>query len=118
MLLNCLFVFVVLGNIFLHHKISLKIINPIINQSRQLLLSPAEFKDDLNEEPMCLAVEMESYEGDDLILNELYEEITEQNTEAQHEKFYSLAIKCCQSDNKEVIKQIFEQLKNYEKERI
>ena len=52
------------------------------------------------------------------MINELYEEITEQNTEAQHEKFYSLAIKCCQSDNKEVIKQIFEQLKNYEKERI
>jgi len=110
-MLVLLLIFVVIW----YHQFSIKILNPVVDQTTPIFLSPPEYKNDFNEEPMRLNVELESTEGNILSqydgnveLDDIYGELSDDPDVEKGEKFYSLAVKCCESDNVTVLTQIFE----------
>ena len=90
--------------------------NPVMEQVETILLSPPGHKNDYNEEePMGLSIEFENGRDDHIeqfgreeISNEnyaLYKRLDEVN---RTENLYSLALECCESDNIDVLMQVFE----------
>lgn len=105
-----------------HHKISWKILNPVVEQTPPIFLSMSQHKNDLNEEHMRLEIEVENHDDHVLFgnyrpkedeLNDIYDELSDEAIlENKNDKFHSLAIKCCESDNINVLMQIFEHNKS------